>query len=170
MSFSDFLRHYSRLEICNLTPDTLTCDSYKKWKLTKMDGNWRRGSTAGGCRNYPSKGPGHVRLQPRHPTLINTPHLPGRLGDLAATRYPPSPPALVSASSSDFSAILLPSCLCPDKPFGPQILWAYGCRLLYGGRAKAQFIASYPRPSHTASMGHTSLSLQSSTFLRVKFI
>ena len=55
MSFSDFLRHYSRLEICNLTPDTLTSDSYKKWKLTKMDGNWRRGSTAGGCRNYPSK-------------------------------------------------------------------------------------------------------------------
>lgn len=54
MSFSDFLRHYSRLEICNLTPDTLTCDSYKKWKLTKMDGNWRRGSTAGGCRNYPN--------------------------------------------------------------------------------------------------------------------
>ncbi|XP_054432609.1 calpain-2 catalytic subunit [Pteronotus mesoamericanus] len=54
MSFSDFLRHYSRLEICNLTPDTLTSDSYKKWKLTKMDGNWRRGSTAGGCRNYPN--------------------------------------------------------------------------------------------------------------------
>ncbi|KAM6217418.1 calpain-2 catalytic subunit [Rhynchocyon petersi] len=54
MSFGDFLRHYSRLEICNLTPDTLTSDSYKKWKLTKMDGNWRRGSTAGGCRNYPN--------------------------------------------------------------------------------------------------------------------
>ncbi|XP_057397159.1 calpain-2 catalytic subunit-like isoform X1 [Balaenoptera acutorostrata] len=54
MSFSDFLRHYSRLEICNLTPDTLTSDAYKKWKLTKMDGNWRRGSTAGGCRNYPN--------------------------------------------------------------------------------------------------------------------
>lgn len=55
MSFNDFLRHYSRLEICNLTPDTLTSDTYKKWKLTKMDGNWRRGSTAGGCRNYPSE-------------------------------------------------------------------------------------------------------------------
>ncbi|KAB1258790.1 Calpain-2 catalytic subunit [Camelus dromedarius] len=54
MSFSDFLRHYSRLEICNLTPDTLTSDTYKKWKLSKMDGNWRRGSTAGGCRNYPN--------------------------------------------------------------------------------------------------------------------
>lgn len=54
MSFGDFLRHYSRLEICNLTPDTLTSESYKKWKLTKMDGSWRRGSTAGGCRNYPN--------------------------------------------------------------------------------------------------------------------
>uniref|UniRef100_A0A8C5Q597 Calpain-2 catalytic subunit n=1 Tax=Leptobrachium leishanense TaxID=445787 RepID=A0A8C5Q597_9ANUR len=53
MSFNDFLRHYSRLEICNLTPDTLSSEKYKKWSLTKMDGNWRRGSTAGGCRNYP---------------------------------------------------------------------------------------------------------------------
>ncbi|XP_066474807.1 calpain-2 catalytic subunit [Tiliqua scincoides] len=53
MAYSDFLRHYSRLEICNLTPDTLTSDKYKKWSLTTMDGNWRKGSTAGGCRNYP---------------------------------------------------------------------------------------------------------------------
>ncbi|KAM5164446.1 LOW QUALITY PROTEIN: calpain-2 catalytic subunit-like [Mantella aurantiaca] len=53
MSFSDFLRQYSRLEICNLTPDTLNSEKYKKWSLVKMDGTWRRGSTAGGCRNFP---------------------------------------------------------------------------------------------------------------------
>ncbi|KAJ8248615.1 hypothetical protein GJAV_G00243900 [Gymnothorax javanicus] len=54
MSFSDFLREYSRIEICNLTPDALTDEGYQKWALSKFEGSWRRGSTAGGCRNYPN--------------------------------------------------------------------------------------------------------------------
>ncbi|XP_039594846.1 calpain-2 catalytic subunit-like [Polypterus senegalus] len=53
MSFTDFMRHYSRLEICNLTPDTLTSDEIKNWSVCHYDGSWRRGSTAGGCRNNP---------------------------------------------------------------------------------------------------------------------
>ncbi|XP_073194875.1 calpain-8-like [Lepidochelys kempii] len=53
MAFSDFQRQFTRLEICNLTPDTLTNDKVHKWGLTLFNGQWRRGSTAGGCQNYP---------------------------------------------------------------------------------------------------------------------
>ncbi|XP_059215469.1 calpain-2 catalytic subunit-like [Centropristis striata] len=54
MSFSDFLRQYSRLEICNLTPDALTGDEFKKWAESEFEETWRRGVSAGGCRNYPN--------------------------------------------------------------------------------------------------------------------
>uniref|UniRef100_A0A8D3BLA5 Calpain 2, (m/II) large subunit b n=1 Tax=Scophthalmus maximus TaxID=52904 RepID=A0A8D3BLA5_SCOMX len=53
MSFNDFLRNYSRIEVCTLTPDTIGDDSVKHWSVSKFDGTWRRGSTAGGCRNHP---------------------------------------------------------------------------------------------------------------------
>lgn len=53
MSFNDFLRHYSRLEICNLTPDTLSSGDVLRWNHSLYSESWRRGSTAGGCRNYP---------------------------------------------------------------------------------------------------------------------
>uniref|UniRef100_A0AAY4A0B6 Uncharacterized protein n=1 Tax=Denticeps clupeoides TaxID=299321 RepID=A0AAY4A0B6_9TELE len=51
MSFQEFLSQYSRIEICTLTPDTLTSDKVKRWAVNKFDGSWRKGSTAGGCRN-----------------------------------------------------------------------------------------------------------------------
>ncbi|KAL2083282.1 hypothetical protein ACEWY4_021055 [Coilia grayii] len=52
MSYSDFVRHFSRVEICNLTPDTLVSDEVGHWNNYQCEGMWRVGSTAGGCRNH----------------------------------------------------------------------------------------------------------------------
>lgn len=57
MAFSDFLREFSRVEICNLTADALDNTQMKKWSSSLFQGEWRRGSTAGGCRNYPGMKP-----------------------------------------------------------------------------------------------------------------
>ncbi|XP_008281698.1 calpain-8 [Stegastes partitus] len=52
MSYSDLIRQFSRLEICNLTPDTLMSDDVGHWNHYQFEGMWRVGSTAGGCRNH----------------------------------------------------------------------------------------------------------------------
>ncbi|KAG5853247.1 hypothetical protein ANANG_G00071050 [Anguilla anguilla] len=54
MSFSEFLREFDRLEICNLTADALQASQVKKWSTAVYQSEWRRGSTGrAGCRNFP---------------------------------------------------------------------------------------------------------------------
>ncbi|KAM4584699.1 calpain-9 [Odontesthes bonariensis] len=52
MEFEDFKRNYNKVEICNMTPDSLTDDTKRHWEVNVFEGDWIRGSTAGGCRNY----------------------------------------------------------------------------------------------------------------------
>lgn len=52
MEFEDFKRNYDKVEICNMTPDSLTDDTKRQWEVSMFEGNWIRGSTAGGCRNF----------------------------------------------------------------------------------------------------------------------
>ncbi|XP_058832902.1 calpain-B-like [Topomyia yanbarensis] len=54
MNFSDFLRYFDRVEICNLSPDPLDDPeaSLRGWQVSTVDGEWVEGSTAGGCIDY----------------------------------------------------------------------------------------------------------------------
>lgn len=58
MSFEDFVRYFSALNICHLAPDGyIDWEKYgasgmKKWDLSIFDGEWVRGTTAGGCDKF----------------------------------------------------------------------------------------------------------------------
>ncbi|XP_036211076.1 calpain-8-like isoform X2 [Myotis myotis] len=70
MSFSEFLRQFSRLEICRWSPDSLSSEEAHKWDLVLSNGRWARSSTANGCQNPPAAAPGskpRVWLSPGAP-------------------------------------------------------------------------------------------------------
>ncbi|KAG8560825.1 hypothetical protein GDO81_015144, partial [Engystomops pustulosus] len=53
MSFADFMKNFTKLEICNLTADALESDRLQTWTVSVNEGRWVRGCSAGGCRNFP---------------------------------------------------------------------------------------------------------------------
>ncbi|KAK2824124.1 hypothetical protein Q5P01_021299 [Channa striata] len=63
MAFSDFIKQFSKLEICNLTADMLASDDVSGWNHYQFDGMWRVGSTAGGCLN-------HLATFPSNPQFV----------------------------------------------------------------------------------------------------
>lgn len=97
MSFSDFLRQFSRLEICNLSPDSLSSEEVHKWSLVLFNGRWTRGSTAGGCQNYPGEAARARLLRPAR-----------RAGGLPALIFGQCPCTLFSGSGHRPEAPLTP--------------------------------------------------------------
>lgn len=51
IAFHDFKSNFTRVELCNLTPDELDSNVQRAWHSQMFEGSWIRGSTAGGCRN-----------------------------------------------------------------------------------------------------------------------
>ncbi|KAK2907103.1 hypothetical protein Q8A67_006088 [Cirrhinus molitorella] len=49
MAYSDFIQQFTRLDICNLTPDALSSNIMTHWNYSQFEGDWKVGSTAGGC-------------------------------------------------------------------------------------------------------------------------
>ncbi|KAL6461895.1 hypothetical protein MHYP_G00300400 [Metynnis hypsauchen] len=48
IAYSDFVERYSKVEICNLTPDLPSSDHVGRWALQQFEGNWKSGLSAGG--------------------------------------------------------------------------------------------------------------------------
>lgn len=51
IAFHDFRKNFTRVELCNLTPDSLDGSMQRQWHSQMFEGSWIRGCTAGGCRN-----------------------------------------------------------------------------------------------------------------------
>ncbi|KAL7037807.1 hypothetical protein ACKWTF_009368 [Chironomus riparius] len=55
ISYKDFLKYFDKLDMCNLSPDSLVDETEKstcmKWNLNVYEGEWIKGISAGGCRN-----------------------------------------------------------------------------------------------------------------------
>lgn len=53
MSFEDFSKEFTRLEICMLSPDSAGDVDRKRWEAAIHQGSWQKAVSAGGCRNFP---------------------------------------------------------------------------------------------------------------------
>ena len=53
MSFNDFIKEFTRLEICMLSPDSAGDVDRKRWEANVQQGSWQKAVSAGGCRNFP---------------------------------------------------------------------------------------------------------------------
>ena len=53
MSFDDFKKEFTRLEVCMLSPDSAGDVDRKRWEASAQQGSWQKSVSAGGCRNFP---------------------------------------------------------------------------------------------------------------------
>lgn len=59
MLYSDFVSMFSRVEMVHLDVETSKAETSladkQKWQVKSHQGRWKKGVSAGGCRNHVSK-------------------------------------------------------------------------------------------------------------------
>lgn len=53
MSFADFQKNFTKVEVCMLSPDSAGESDKKRWEMQINQGTWQAHVSAGGCRNFP---------------------------------------------------------------------------------------------------------------------
>lgn len=52
MSYDDFKKYFTKVEVCMLSPDSATDPGKKSWAMEINLGSWQKHVSAGGCRNF----------------------------------------------------------------------------------------------------------------------
>ena len=52
MSYDDFKKYFTKVEICMLSPDSAQDSGKKSWAMEINLGSWQNHVSAGGCRNF----------------------------------------------------------------------------------------------------------------------
>ncbi|KAM4042932.1 calpain-8-like isoform 2-T2 [Anomaloglossus baeobatrachus] len=68
IAYSDFLKEFSRVEICDIYMSEVCCGGTYKWCLTEFSGSWKKGSTAGGKKTL-----GSFWINPQYPITLKAP-------------------------------------------------------------------------------------------------
>eukprot|EP00794_Sanderia_malayensis_P020617 gene20617-22652_t len=69
MSYTDFTKQYTRLEVCMLSPDSAGDVDRKRWEAQINQGSWQKSVSAGGCRNFPDS----FHLNPQYKVKLEDP-------------------------------------------------------------------------------------------------
>ena len=70
MSYDDFKKYFTKVEICMLSPDSAQDSGKKSWAMEINLGSWQKHVSAGGCRNFIDS----FALNPQYRSVLITVH------------------------------------------------------------------------------------------------
>ncbi|XP_075195213.1 calpain-2 catalytic subunit-like [Anomaloglossus baeobatrachus] len=68
MAFSEFVKEYTEVQICDVTMSEICCGDNYKWCLTEYNGSWKKGSSSGGNTSSDT-----FWMNPQYPITLKAP-------------------------------------------------------------------------------------------------